>query len=94
LPLHRIKIDRRFVAGMLDQPRTHRIVAAMITMATDLGIDTVAAGVETVEQADALRALGCRSAQGYLFAPAVPEAELVTVLGDMITIAETRSSTR
>ena len=43
---------------------------------------------------DALRALGCRSAQGYLFAPAVPEAELVTVLGDMITIAETRASTR
>jgi len=92
LPLHRIKIDRRFVSGMLEHPRTHRSVAAMITMAADLGIDTVAAGVETTEQADALRALGCRSAQGFLFAPAVPEAELVNLLGDLIAVADSRTA--
>jgi EAL domain-containing protein (putative c-di-GMP-specific phosphodiesterase class I) len=69
---------------MLDDERAQRLVAAMITMAHDLGMDTVAEGVETAEQAAALRALGCRSAQGFLYAPAVPETELLAVLGDLL----------
>lgn len=90
LPIHRIKIDRRFVAGMLQNDRTARLVAAMITMANDLGLGTVAAGVETAEQAAHLVQLGCRSAQGFLFAPAVPESELVNVLSDLVAVAWSR----
>lgn len=90
LPIHRIKIDRRFVASMLQNERTERLVAAMITMANDLGLGTVAAGVETAEQAAHLVALGCRSAQGFLFAPAVPDSELVNVLADLIAAAWSR----
>jgi diguanylate cyclase (GGDEF)-like protein len=84
LRVRRVKIDRSFVNRMLDDERAQRLVAAMITMAHDLGMDTVAEGVETAEQAAALRALGCRSAQGFLYAPAVPETELLAVLGDLL----------
>lgn len=90
LPIHQVKIDRRFVAAMLQNERTERLVAAMIAMANDLGLGTVAAGVETAEQAEHLASLGCRSAQGFLFAPAVPESELVNVLADLIAAAWSR----
>jgi EAL domain-containing protein (putative c-di-GMP-specific phosphodiesterase class I) len=84
LNVSRVKIDRSFVARMIDDEPTQRLVAAMITMAHDLQMDTVAEGVETSAQAAALRALGCHSAQGFLYAPAVPETELLAVLSDLL----------
>ncbi|MEI8239706.1 MAG: bifunctional diguanylate cyclase/phosphodiesterase, partial [Actinomycetota bacterium] len=84
LHVTRVKIDRKFVAKMVDDEPTQRLVAAMIAMAHDLQMDTVAEGVETSEQAAALRALGCHSAQGFLYAPAVPETELQSVLSDLL----------
>lgn len=85
LPVDRVKIDRRFVATLMENERTERLIAAIIALADELGIDTVAEGVETSEQAAKLRSLGCRSAQGFLFAPAVPDSELVAVLRDLST---------
>ena len=84
LNVTRVKIDRSFVARMVDDEPTQRLVTAMITMADDLRMDTVAEGVETEQQAAMLRALGCRSAQGFLYAPAVPETELMAVLSDLL----------
>jgi diguanylate cyclase (GGDEF)-like protein len=84
LNVSRVKIDRSFVARMIDDEPTQRLVAAMIAMAHDLQMDTVAEGVETSAQAAALRALGCHSAQGFLYAPAVPETELLAVLSDLL----------
>jgi predicted signal transduction protein with EAL and GGDEF domain len=69
LPLTALKIDRTFV-GALD--RGTSTVAAIASVATALGLDAVAEGVETEAQAEALRELGCPLAQGFLFgAPVV-----------------------
>jgi EAL domain-containing protein (putative c-di-GMP-specific phosphodiesterase class I) len=87
IPVDRVKIDRRFVAALLDDERSERIIATIIALADELGIDTVAEGVETTDQAARLRALGCRSAQGFLFAPAVPDSELQAVLRDLTELA-------
>ena len=83
IPVNRVKIDRKFVLAMLDNERSERLIAAIIALADELGIDTVAEGVETAEQAARLRALGCHAAQGFLYAPAVPDSELVAVLRDL-----------
>nr|WP_083700697.1 EAL domain-containing protein [Halomonas sp. 1513] len=63
----KIKIDMSFVADMLHNENDHAIVTTIIAMARSLQMDTVAEGVESVEQAEALLALGCRQAQGYYF---------------------------
>jgi EAL domain-containing protein (putative c-di-GMP-specific phosphodiesterase class I) len=85
LPVDRVKIDRRFVSALLENERSERLIAAIIALADELHMNTVAEGVETSEQAARLRALGCQSAQGFLYAPAVPDSELVAVLRDLTT---------
>ena len=67
-----IKIDRSFIASMPDAPRSRRIVDALISLATVLGMGVIAEGVETQEQAENLRALNCHVAQGFLFSKPVP----------------------
>lgn len=69
LPITQVKLDRSFIGNMLGDTGDHAIVAAAVAMADSLGLGLVAEGVETAAQADALRALGCRYAQGYLFDP-------------------------
>jgi EAL domain-containing protein (putative c-di-GMP-specific phosphodiesterase class I) len=53
-------------------PRSRRIVDALISLATVLGMGVIAEGVETQEQAENLRALNCHVAQGFLFSKPVP----------------------
>ena len=62
-----IKIDISFVRNMLTDPNDYTIVTTIIAMAESLGLKTTAEGVEDEAQADALRSLGCDSAQGYFF---------------------------
>ena len=70
-----VKLDQGFVRQMLAAPRCHAIVQAIATMVAALDADMVAEGVETPEQLDALRALGCRYAQGWLIGrPLAPDA--------------------
>lgn len=83
VPITRVKISRRFIASMLTDPLSARVVATTIAMVRELGIEVVAEGVETVEQVAELIRLGCTAAQGYRFAPAVPATELNEVLRDL-----------
>ena len=77
VPVDVLKIDRAFVST-LGQERSHApIVAAVVAMAGALGMRTVAEGVETPEQAVLLRAMGCTSAQGFLYSRAVPAQVLL-----------------
>lgn len=67
LPLHKLKIDRGFVAGLPHNDSDCAIVRAIISLGHQLGLTVLAEGVETPAQRDFLRAHGCELAQGYLF---------------------------
>ena len=74
LPVCFVKIDRSFVQGLGTDRGDDRIVSAVIDLARNLGLRSIAEGVETTDQLDRLRELGCDQAQGYLFArPLLPE---------------------
>jgi PAS domain S-box-containing protein/diguanylate cyclase (GGDEF)-like protein len=79
LRLDALKLDRGFVAAINDG-RTAAIVAAVITLAHELGMDVVGEGVETTEQAHRLRQLECDLAQGHLLSRAVPATEATELL--------------
>lgn len=66
-PLSVIKIDRSFVARLSTKAGATALVKAIVDIGESLGADVVAEGVETQEQADFLRSIGCEMAQGYLF---------------------------
>ena len=72
LEVDRVKIDRSFVNDLPSDPDDARLTAAIISMAHSLGISVVAEGVETVEQAEFLRAQGCDDIQGYLISRPIP----------------------
>ncbi|MEJ2575131.1 MAG: EAL domain-containing protein, partial [Gammaproteobacteria bacterium] len=72
-----LKIDRGFVAEMLDSPRSEAIVRATIDLAHDLGLKVVAEGVEREEQVRALQALGCDSLQGHALGRPLDDEHLI-----------------
>jgi predicted signal transduction protein with EAL and GGDEF domain len=76
LPIDAVKIDRSFVRDITRSARDAAIVESVVQLATKLGIEVVAEGVETPEQARLLRELGCGRAQGWLWAKALPAAAL------------------
>jgi diguanylate cyclase (GGDEF)-like protein len=67
-PVDELKIDRSFVSNLGTGRQDQTLVAAMVAMGHALGLHVVAEGVETHTQMATLRTLGCRTAQGYLFA--------------------------
>ncbi|HEX3551411.1 MAG TPA: EAL domain-containing protein [Candidatus Elarobacter sp.] len=79
-PFDRLKIDRSFIADLLDSDESNAIVRAVIGLGRMLGMVTVAEGVETAEQLRSLGAEGCVEAQGFLFSKAVPPDELRALL--------------
>lgn len=68
LPLDQLKIDRSFVKDLPDDKDDAAITNAIYAMATQLGFTVVAEGVETEEQEQFLKRLGCQTAQGFLYA--------------------------
>jgi diguanylate cyclase (GGDEF)-like protein len=75
LPIDVLKIDQSFVTNMLGDRDKVAIVRAILSLADALGLKTTAEGVETMELAQTLAALGCTRAQGYVYAPPLdPEA--------------------
>src|SRR5688500_11527721 len=77
LPIDVLKIDRSFVSGMMVDPDSVAIVRAVLSLAEALGMSTTAEGIETVELATTLAALGCSSGQGYYFSkPLEPDSAM------------------
>ncbi|WP_170296353.1 putative bifunctional diguanylate cyclase/phosphodiesterase [Pseudoxanthomonas suwonensis] len=68
LPLTKIKIDRRFVAGIQDKPTSIKIVRSLLALSRDMELGCVIEGVEAHEELAVLRELGGNLMQGYLFA--------------------------
>ena len=75
-PFDKIKIDRCFVNDIAEPSGSSGIVRAVVNIAAERHMTTTAEGVETQQQQELLRALGCTEMQGYLFSPAKPAAEL------------------
>jgi EAL domain-containing protein (putative c-di-GMP-specific phosphodiesterase class I) len=80
LPIDMIKIHESLVSELGSDPREAPIVEAVVELGHALGCGVVAEGVETAAQADALRAIGCDAAQGFLFGRPVPEEEVPRLL--------------
>ncbi len=79
-PFDKIKIDRSFVSGGRGMAEGRAIVRAITGLGTSLGMRTIAEGVETLEQLDAVRDEGCREVQGYLFGRPTPAEDLDGVI--------------
>jgi len=76
-PIDELKIDRSFVNDIASSSDDRAIAQTIIAMAQTLGLSVVAEGIETREQFDTLRDLGCHIGQGYLFARPLPPVELI-----------------
>ncbi len=92
LPFDTLKIDRSFVRDMIEGHDGVQIVKTVISLAAALRLKVVAEGVETREQAEQLRELGCHYAQGFYFSrPIEAEAAGVLLARDAMLIEETVS---
>lgn len=72
-PFDVLKIDRSFFSTSMESQRGQKIISHTISMSKDIGLDLIAEGVETKEQADFLYDCGCYTAQGFLYSRPVPE---------------------
>jgi EAL domain-containing protein (putative c-di-GMP-specific phosphodiesterase class I) len=81
-PVDIIKIDRSFINHLQVDEQDGAIVHALIGLASALKLEVVAEGVETTAQRDFLKALGCTTAQGYLFGKAGPSASVRPLLDE------------
>ncbi|MGC5799481.1 putative bifunctional diguanylate cyclase/phosphodiesterase [Sphingomonas sp. NFX23] len=79
-PLSRLKIDRSFIRDICTDRVDAAVVNAMVYLATSLGVEVIAEGVETEAQRDLLCACGCPTAQGYLYGRPMPLADLSVYL--------------
>src|SRR5690606_14894080 len=73
--LDTLKIDRLFIANMLDSPRDAAVVSTIIDLGRNLGLEVIAEGVESLAQRDWLIANGCDVMQGFLVSPAIDPAQ-------------------
>src|SRR3984957_8023078 len=80
LPLDILKLDRSFVSRMDKNKESRQIVHTILSLADNLGMDVVAEGIETVEQADELKSLGCQYAQGYFFSKPINQGSVEALL--------------
>jgi diguanylate cyclase (GGDEF)-like protein len=81
LPVDTLKIDRSFVQDITATSSAKTLVATVVSLAHAFGMHTIAEGVETIEQLQMLREVGCDQAQGYLLARPGPAADVPMVLG-------------
>jgi len=75
LPFHKVKIDRSFVQDLHADPKSRLMLEGIVNLSRNLGLTTVAEGVETTEQFALLRDVGIDEFQGFLFARPQPQAE-------------------
>ncbi len=69
LPVHALKIDQHFVAGVLDDHQANSITQSILALGQELGLTVIAVGVDTAAQHAALQALGCELGQGLFYGP-------------------------
>lgn len=91
LPVHKLKIDRSFITQVLGSNRDRNIVKGLIVMANEIGLTVVAEGIESQEQFELLRAMGCQLGQGFYFSKPDLAANSLQHVHDMGRKAEASS---
>ena len=86
-PFDKIKIDRSFVSGIEGEQNAAAIVRAIVDLATALGMETTAEGVEKQQQMDELKHQGCSSMQGFLYSRPISAEEVAKLVADESKIA-------
>ncbi|WP_457964837.1 EAL domain-containing protein [Arthrobacter sp. D1-29] len=90
LPVDRVKVDRSLIVGLGSDPSQPALVAAVLQLIRACGLEAVWEGVETAEQAEHLRRLGCLSAQGYFFSRPVPAEQIPALVAAESSAGNTR----
>ncbi len=80
LPIHRLKIDQAFVRYIPEMESDCAIASAIVALSQQLGMEVIAEGIETIEQARFMESIGCQELQGYLFSKPVPADEIVFLI--------------
>jgi EAL domain-containing protein (putative c-di-GMP-specific phosphodiesterase class I) len=78
MPVDVLKIDKSFIDHVVSSPESARLVQMILHLAKDLGMRTVAEGVEDRSQLETLQKMGCHLIQGYYFSKPLPVKELLT----------------
>ncbi len=78
LPIDIVKIDRSFVGTLEKDSKDYLIVKNIIGLVNNIGYDTIAEGIETIEQGEILLTMGCKYGQGYYIAKPMPAADMPT----------------
>jgi len=82
MPLDRVKLDPSLISDIESSEKARVIVQAVVQLIKGVECEVVAEAVETVAQADILRAMGCDIVQGFVFAPAMMEQEFLAWAGN------------
>jgi EAL domain-containing protein (putative c-di-GMP-specific phosphodiesterase class I) len=82
MPLDRVKLDPSLISDIDTSEKARVIIQAVIQLIKGVGAEVVAEAVETVAQADILRAMGCDTVQGYVFAEPMFEDEFLAWIGN------------
>jgi EAL domain-containing protein (putative c-di-GMP-specific phosphodiesterase class I) len=90
-PIDKLKIDRSFISEILTRADDASIVRAIVSLAHGLKLKVVAEGVETHEQLEFLRSVGCDEYQGYYFSAALPAADFARLIGRQACDPEAKS---
>ncbi|MGA3302663.1 MAG: amino acid permease [Methylovirgula sp.] len=79
-PLDCLKIDQSFVASLMDQPESRQIIMTIVSLAEGLRMEVVAEGIETSEQANELKRLGCQLGQGFFYSKPLAASGIASLL--------------
>jgi EAL domain-containing protein (putative c-di-GMP-specific phosphodiesterase class I) len=82
MPIDRVKLDPSLISDIETSDKARIIVQAVVQLIKGVGCEVVAEAVETVAQADILRAMGCDSVQGYVYAAPMFEQEFLAWIGN------------
>ncbi|WP_377296808.1 putative bifunctional diguanylate cyclase/phosphodiesterase [Rhizobium sp. SGZ-381] len=83
-PITTLKIDRGFVRDLITKQRDAAITRALIMLSKDIGVTTIAEGIETAEQEITLKIMGCDCGQGYLYGRSMPPSEIAAQLSRLL----------
>jgi diguanylate cyclase (GGDEF)-like protein/PAS domain S-box-containing protein len=92
-PIDTVKIDRSFMLDVATSETDRTLVTGIVSMSQGLGLRVIAEGVETAEQLQFLRKIGCDELQGYLFSTPLPAAEVETLLRNGIDVTGAKMAT-